>query len=242
MSLVVGLLAGAIVVILGARWRPRPIRLLPSIPTVNAHHRPRVDRRIVVIVGAISVAAVTGVIAGAAVCVVAAITPRFRRLRSQRRQIAAIAGAYPDFVDLFVLTIAAGCTPARSMQVLGGVAPACIRPSLECVEHGMTVGARFAEAVAELHRDPPVGLGVIAQPFADALALADRYGTPLAPVLERLADDARAQRRRNAEASARQLPIRLAFPLVGCTLPSFVLLTIVPLMAGTFSSLRGLTP
>jgi pilus assembly protein TadC len=88
----------------------------------------------------------------------------------------------------------------------------------------------------------PRRLGQIAQPLADALALADRYGTPLPPVIDRLADEARAQRRRNSEAAARQLPVRLAFPLVGCTLPSFVLLTIVPLMAGALSSLRGLMP
>ena len=101
-------------------------------------------------------------------------------------------------------------------------------------------GQRFAEAVTALLEPPPHGLGPIAQPLVDALALADRYGTPLPPILDRLADEARAQRRRNADAAARRLPIQLSFPLVGCTLPSFVLLTVVPLMAGTFSSLHGL--
>jgi pilus assembly protein TadC len=97
-------------------------------------------------------------------------------------------------------------------------------------------GERFADALITL----PMCLGAVAQPLADALSLCDRYGAPLAPILDRLADEARAQRRRNADIAARQLPIRLSFPLVLLTLPSYVLLTIVPLMAGTISSLHGL--
>ena len=59
---------------------------------------------------------------------------------------------------------------------------------------------------------------------------------PIAPVLERLAEEARSERRRAADAAARQLPVRLAAPLVVCTLPAFVLLAIVPLLIGAFSS------
>ncbi|HEY4331234.1 MAG TPA: type II secretion system F family protein, partial [Ilumatobacteraceae bacterium] len=102
-----------------------------------------------------------------------------------------------------------------------------------CVRR-MDIGDGFAAGISEL----PASLGPLAQPLADALALSDRYGTPLAATLDRLADEARAQRRRAADATARQLPIKLSFPLVGCTLPAFVLLTIVPLMAGTLSSLQ----
>jgi pilus assembly protein TadC len=53
-----------------------------------------------------------------------------------------------------------------------------------------------------------------------------------------LGNDARLSRRRAAEISARQLPIRLSLPLVICTLPSFIVLIIVPTIAGTVSQLR----
>ena len=79
--------------------------------------------------------------------------------------------------------------------------------------------------------------GPSARGIVDALSSGERYGHPLGPALERLGDDARATRRRLAEAEARRLPVRLSFPLVCCTLPSFVLLTIAPLLAGAFSSL-----
>ena len=98
----------------------------------------------------------------------------------------------------------------------------------------MDRGERFADALGELQAH----LGPIAQPLVDSLSAADRYGLPLAPVLERLASEARQQRRRETDATARELPVRLAVPLVLCTLPSFVLLAIVPLLLGALSSLH----
>jgi hypothetical protein len=50
--------------------------------------------------------------------------------------------------------------------------------------------------------------------------------------------EAREQRRRDGQAAARELPIRLAAPLVLCTLPSFALLAIAPLLLGALSSLH----
>ena len=153
-----------------------------------------------------------------------------------RRTARRLTLAFPDFIDLLVLTVRAGCTPLQAIETLESSADPPLREALRAVVQIVASGERFSDAIAHL----PHQLGTIAQPLADALALCDRYGTPLAPILDRLADEARAQRRRNAEAAARQLPIRLSFPLVGFTLPSFVLLTIVPLMAGAISSLQRL--
>jgi hypothetical protein len=65
---------------------------------------------------------------------------------------------------------------------------------------------------------------------------------PLTPVLDRLTDEANAGRRRAGEAAARRLPVRLSFPLVVCTLPSFVLLAIAPAVLGALSTVRGSAP
>jgi pilus assembly protein TadC len=46
------------------------------------------------------------------------------------------------------------------------------------------------------------------------------------------------ERRRQAEAAARALPVRLSFPLVLCLLPAFVLLGIVPAMVPALQGLH----
>ena len=64
-----------------------------------------------------------------------------------------------------------------------------------------------------------------------AVLTAKRDGVPIRSVLAHLADDARRQQRRELESTVRRLPVRLTFPLACCSLPAFVVLTVVPLLA-----------
>lgn len=159
------------------------------------------------------------------------------RGRSGRRRQRAVA-ALPDLIELVIVGIRSGLTPAAAIAIAGRNGPPAMRPVVDDVVLRLQRGARLADALAAF----PERLGPAAATFADALATADRYGLPLEPVLDRLAVDARTERRRHAEQHARTLPVRLAFPLVTCTLPAFVLLAIVPALLGALSTLRGLAP
>ena len=96
------------------------------------------------------------------------------------------------------------------------------------------VGRRLADAL----EDVPARAGEAVRPLVVALVASDRYGAPLSAALERLAGEVRRDRRRRAEEAARRVPVKLLFPLIGCTLPAFALLTVAPLVAGTVRSLR----
>ena len=152
----------------------------------------------------------------------------------RRRDRGAIDRAYPQAVELVVLAVRAGHLPLAAIHESLPRLPPAVRSGFAAVAERCAAGTRFADALAAL----PDLLGPLAAPLADTLAAADRYGLPLAPVLERLAGEARLQRRRQAEALARQLPVRLAGPLVLCTLPAFVLLSIVPLLLAALASLH----
>jgi tight adherence protein C len=93
-------------------------------------------------------------------------------------------------------------------------------------------------ALADALEDAVTEVGETLRPLVVALTSSLRYGTPLVPALERVALEARADRRRRAEEAARRVPVKLLFPLVACILPAFAALTVLPLLAGTLESLR----
>ena len=149
-------------------------------------------------------------------------------VRRVRPVLAAHAGrraaerALPDAMDLLVLSVRAGLTPQQAIRDLAASAPDEVRAAFALVAHRSDRGQAFADTLAAL----PEVLGASALSLADGLASSERYGLPVGPMLDQLSTEARAARRRLDEADARKLPVRLSFPLVICTLPSFVLLAI----------------
>lgn len=182
------------------------------------------------------------IVAGPTIAGIAALTVIAARLlrarRAERRAQAEREALVPELIELILVAIHAGLTPANAVLRLGATVPEPLVAALTAVGQRVRSGDRFADALAELPRLAGHPFGAL----AGAIALAERTGDPIAPVLDRLAEEARRHRRRLADTAARELPVRLSVPLVCCTLPAFVLLAIVPVLAGTFSSLRDAVP
>jgi tight adherence protein C len=157
-----------------------------------------------------------------------------RARRDERRRLAALAADLPDVVDLFVLAVGAGLTVALAVATVSRRAGGPLGAELRQVCDDVAVGRRLAEAL----EDVPFRAGEAVRPLVAALVASERYGAPLSAGLERLADEVRRDRRRKAEEAARRIPVKLLFPLVGCTLPAFALLTVAPLIAGAVRSLH----
>jgi tight adherence protein C len=138
----------------------------------------------------------------------------------------------PDVVDLLALTAGAGLPVGAALEALGDRPGGPLGAALARAGAHVRHGGSTAEALALLSAAGPG-----ARPLVDALAQHDRYGSPLLPALERVAIEARARRRRRAEEAARRLPVTLLLPLVLTTFPAFVLLTVIPLLAGSLGSL-----
>jgi tight adherence protein C len=113
-----------------------------------------------------------------------------------------------------------------------------------------SLGRALSEAVSSSRAGPLADeldrladrVGPAARPLASALAAADRYGAPLQAPLAQLAIETRLSARRLAEEQARQVPVRLLFPLVAGVLPAFVLLTVVPLLVSSLRAVQVTTP
>jgi tight adherence protein C len=164
------------------------------------------------------------------------VFPRWRRLRRRRALAEQVLDELPDVVEMLVVLIRSGLSPSQAVEMLAHRSSPAWRPAFAEVERRRRGGDRFADALDAL----PESLGVPGRSVLDALAASERFGQPLLPALERLAADGRAVRRRQHEERAHRLPVQLSIPLVVCTLPAFVLLTIVPLLGGTLSTLLPL--
>lgn len=158
--------------------------------------------------------------------------------RSEKRRRAAARAALPDLIELVIIGVRAGLTPAAALEMAAGHTNSALATPLADVTHRMHRGHRLADALDAL----PDWLGQYAAYFTDALTTADRYGLPLGPVLDQLGADVRADRSRLAQQQARTLPVKLSFPLVVCTLPSFVLLAIAPAVLGAISTITSTAP
>jgi tight adherence protein C len=164
----------------------------------------------------------------------ALLVPAVTSRGAERRREAAIVDQLPDVVDLLTLTTAAGLPVSVALTAIGDRPGGPVGAAAARAAGHIARGGTTATALAHL-----AALGPSARPLVDALAQHDRYGTPLLPALDRVAIESRARRRRRAEEAARRLPVTLLFPLVLTTFPAFVLLTVVPILAGSLGSLSS---
>ena len=230
MSLVAGALTATAVVVIAAQRSPLP-RRGPTAPAPR--QLARVPLAETATVGLLAGSAVTAELVAVVLAAWVALDRR-RPMVAERARARAVAEALPDAVDLLALCTSAGKSLALSHPQVAALLPGPLGSALLHADSQAAAGRPRADA---LHREL-VDLGDRAPSLAHALSDHLRYGTPLAPTLERLSAELRLDRRRRAEEAARRVPVRLLAPLVTCVLPAFGLLTVVPLLA---SSLRSLS-
>jgi tight adherence protein C len=158
------------------------------------------------------------------------------RRRAAIHRLAIRAEAAPAVLDLLGAALLAGLNPHKAVLRVAERAPEALHEDL-----------RLAAAVLRLGGTPAAALRTAAdrsgldelRAAAAALEAAERWGAPPADALAARAEALRGRARLQAEAEAGRAAVRLAFPLVLCFLPAFVLLTVVPTVAG---AIRALAP
>ena len=218
--------------VLAVAWSYRPRPASPAATLTSFARR----RGVAVGLTALAVAGtlVVAPLAAPLVAIAGWTAPRAMTSRARRRQRTAIIGDIPEVVDLLALAVGAGCTVSRAVAAVARWGAGPLAVELACVSADADAGRRLADCLEELEGR----LGDDIRPLTTGLIACDRYGAPIGATLERLAGETRAASRRRAEAAARRIPVKLVFPLVGCILPAFALLTVAPLIAGALAALR----
>lgn len=172
----------------------------------------------------------------ALVLAVALVGGTFLRSRAQeRRRRRAIERDMPMIIDLVNLSIQSGLTVGAA---LGYVARAVDSPVSDVFRRGLHLleqGSRLMDVLSFCE----IELGDEALGLTSALQSSERFGSPLGETLEQLVQETRFDLERRAETVARQLSVQLLFPVAGCILPAFALLTAAPLIAGSFGTLAA---
>jgi pilus assembly protein TadC len=148
-----------------------------------------------------------------------------------RRRTAQLIADLPLAVDLLAACLRAGRPPQAAIGVVGKSLGGPLAELLIEVERRMNLGADPIDAWSCLLKEPACAA------FARATQRALRSGAPLAKILEHQANDTRQTRRWTAEEQARAVESRSVVPLGLCFLPAFILLGIIPTIAGSLSGL-----
>ena len=153
---------------------------------------------------------------------------RTARLHAAEREL-------PLFLDLLASSVFAGLSGPLAVRAAVAVSEGPLAEEFARALAAADLGARWRDeltsvgdriASADLHR----AIGILAR--------SDALGASLSERLAEVATDARESRRSVTMERARRAPVKMLFPLVFLILPSFLLLTVVPVLLTTIRSIR----
>ncbi|HCB06774.1 MAG TPA: type II secretion system protein [Nocardioides bacterium] len=148
-----------------------------------------------------------------------------------RRDRELAARDLPHVVGLLGDALRAGQAPVDALAVVVAALPGPASERLAETVPRLRLGVHPLQVWSELAADPALG------PLGRAMARAHRTGGAVVPTIERLADDLARAARSDVEDRARAVGVKAAVPLGLCLLPAFVLIGIVPVVAGLVTSL-----
>jgi Flp pilus assembly protein TadB len=143
-----------------------------------------------------------------------------------RRRRARLVADLPIAVDLLAACLRGGAPWHGAVAAVADAVGGPLGDELRDVSVQISLGADPADAWLALTREPMLA------PLARTAVRATSTGAALAPSLSRLARDQRRVARTAAATRARAAGIRALAPLGLCFLPAFVLLGVVPAVAG----------
>jgi Flp pilus assembly protein TadB len=173
-----------------------------------------------------------GVLAGLAVAAISwrvlgrTESPAARRRREQ------LARELPVGVQLLASCVAAGAAVGPALQVVADALPGPLGDELRRLHHRLELGVDPQVVWRELGSHPQLAA------LGRTLGRAHESGASVAAAIEALAGELRARARSDVEERARSVDVRAAAPLGACFLPAFLLLGVIPLVVGIFSSMR----
>lgn len=164
----------------------------------------------------------------------AVLVPEHRQRMAAVRRDSRVARDLPRMADLLAGVLEAGAAPHDALALVCDVVGGPLRADLLPVATSLRLGTDPDVAWSALVHGP----GPVAR-LGRAMSRASVTGAPLAATIAGVAHDERERSRWEAEAAARRAGVRAVGPLAACFLPAFLLLGVVPVVAGVAGQVLG---
>lgn len=155
------------------------------------------------------------------------VAPAERRRRAQRR------ADLPGVLELMASCLKAGLPVRGAAAAVAAARCGPLADDIDLVLAQIAIGDAESRAWLRLADDDVWG------PVARDLARSVESGTTLVELLQAHADRARRERHAAVVTAARTVGVRSVLPLMTCYLPAFMLVGIVPIIAGAVPTLLG---
>lgn len=149
-----------------------------------------------------------------------------------RRRRERLAQELPVGVDLLAACLVAGAAPEQALGAVGMALGGPVGEEFLLIHHRLSVGVDPSQVWREIARHPQLG------PLGRTIDRAHLTGASISEGVRALAFELRATARTEVETRARAVEVKAAAPLGVCLLPAFVLLGVVPMVVGIFSSME----
>ncbi|MEP6665180.1 MAG: type II secretion system F family protein [Nocardioidaceae bacterium] len=150
---------------------------------------------------------------------------------SVTREREEVARDLPLAVDLLAACAHVGLSVEQSLSQVSRAVGGALARRFDAMTARLQLGA---DPVAEWSR---LGQDGLLAPLGRTMIRSHESGAPVVEGLTRLAIDRRRERRTQTELRARSVGVKAAGPLAACFLPAFMLIGVVPTIAGAFSHL-----
>lgn len=145
--------------------------------------------------------------------------------------LASAPGWFCTAVGLVLVFVARGWSQRLISAVHVRDVPLGVLPAVIASGLSVGVGARLSTEAVDAECDA-IGMSRVSNAHDLALSFANEWGIPLAGVVTAQAQMLRQSAVALVRARANELAERLLLPLAACILPAFILLSIVPIVAG----------
>jgi len=145
---------------------------------------------------------------------------------SARRRREAVRRGLPEALDMIKACVRAGQPLRNAVSLVSRAVGPPLADSFDAVIRGVSVGMPDTQAWQVLCDDPV--MGALARDMARSAA----WGTSVIDLLDQHGADLRRELRQDALTAAKAVGTSAVLPLGLCYLPAFILLGVVPLIAG----------